>query len=184
MAAEARDVGGPRDLPKDLQAALDRAWPGCVEAQRRCLLGPASRFGLQRVWPGWTWLWRPTCHWWRPGAKAHREIFEAHFRAPCSDVLQSLPTLLFDPGQPFFETPWTRADVVLRSAAPEAFSDAEFWAITMQLFGGDVEAAAAQARQWASDLARRGIAGRGHRRDVWWSGQVGLLEASATGTYL
>lgn len=118
------------------------------------------------------------------GAKAHREIFEAHFRAPCSDVLQSLPTLLFDPGQPFFETPWTRAGALLRSPAPEAFSDAEFWAITMQLFGGDVEAAAAQARQWASDLARRGIAGRGHRRDVWWSRQVGLLEASATGTYL
>jgi hypothetical protein len=27
-------------LPAELQAALERVWPGCPEAQRRAVLGP------------------------------------------------------------------------------------------------------------------------------------------------
>lgn len=158
-----------QQLPAELQAALKRAWPGCPEAQRRAVLGPWLNQGWVTVWPDNTWPWQPTKRWWRPAsARQWRGWFEAFFSAQGSNLLAPEGPQLFDPDKPFFETPWTQARVVLRSPAPEAFTDAEYWAITTQLFGGDAEQAAWKVTNWARDLVARGITGRGFRRDGWW----------------
>ena len=169
-------------LPPELQATLERVWPGCSEAQRRAVLGPWCDMGWMTVWPDNTWPWQPAKRWWRPGsARRSRELFEGFFRTQGSNVLEPEGQRLFDPDQPFFETPWTSARVVLRSPAPEAFTDAEFWALTTQLFGGDADRAASQVRGWARELVARGITGRGYRRDSWWQEMRTVLEAEATG---
>ena len=169
-------------LPPELQAALERVWPGCPEAQRRAVLGPILNMGWVTVWPDITWPWQPPKRWWRPGSgREWREGFEAYFGATCHNVLVPAGPRLFDPDQPFFDTPWTQARVLLRSPAPEAFTDAEFWAITTQLFGGDAEGAASQVKRWAASLAARGIIGRGYRRSSWWQEMRTVLEAEATG---
>jgi len=170
-------------LPTDLQAALERVWPGCPEAQRRAVLGPWCNKAWVTVWPDTTWPWQPARHWWRPGsARQWRDGFEAYFGAQCRNELEPEGPRLFDPDQPFFDTPWTHARVVLRSPAPEAFTDAEFWAVTTQLFGGDAEHAASQVSGWARSLVARGITGRGYRRDSWWQEMRTVLEAEATGS--
>lgn len=169
-------------LPPELQAALERVWPGCPEAQRRAVLGPWCNRAWATVWPDNTWPWQAGRRWWRPGsARQWREGFEAFFGAPCHNELEPVATRLFDPDQPFFETPWTQARVILRSPAPEAFTDAEFWAVTTQLFGGNAERASSQVQGWARSLAERGIQGRGYRRDGWWHEMRTVLRAEATG---
>lgn len=178
-------------LPSELQAALERAWPGCPEAQRRALLAP-PQLGSLPLWPDGLWAWRPVSHWWRPMA-AHEERARAQsfFGAHLSDARgepygaqgPAYAQRLFDPAQPFFDTPWTQARVLLRSPAPEAFSDAEFWVIVQRLWGGRVGAATAQAERWASAMKADGAL-RGARRSRWLSNAQWLLNMEVTGSFL
>lgn len=170
-------------LPPELQSALERAWPHNPEAQRRALLGPVREAGWRSVWPDLVWPWMPARRWWRPGeARRWRGLFERHFGAARRDILeQERGPRLFDPAQPFFDTPWTRPALALRSPAPEAFSDAEYWAIAMQLFGGDLALAESNVRAWARDLAEHGALQRGRRRDSWWTERLTIERAAATG---
>ena len=171
-------------LPPELQAALEKAWPGCPEAQRRALLGSRCWSGWRPTWPDRIWAWQPASRWWRPWrAREYREQAEGLFVDHVSDVLQSYPARLFDPEQPFFDTPWTQAKVLLRSPVPEVFSDADFWAMTQQLFGGHVESATASALAWARGMQTENAL-RGYRREQWLIDAVYRLEMSATGTYL
>jgi hypothetical protein len=169
-------------LPPELRAALERAWPGSPEAQRRALLGPMREGSWRSAWPDFLWTWEPARRWWRPGAaRRWRDLFEWHFGSARRDLLKEQAPRLFDPDQPFFDTPWNRALVALRSPVREVFSDAEFWAIAMQLFGGDVGLAESQVRDWARDLVARNATERGRRRDNWWVEKLALERASATG---
>jgi hypothetical protein len=172
-------------LPPELQAALERVWPGAPEAQRRALLGPWVEGGWEAVWPDNLWPWQPAGRWWRPGAARDlREAYERYFGSQCRDILEARGPRLFDPAQPFFETPWTRATAALRSPVPEVFTDAEFWAITTQLFNGDVGVAERESRRWAAELIQQGATERGARRSEWWTNQLRHMEMSAKGDYL
>jgi hypothetical protein len=71
--------------------------------------------------------------------------------------------------------------VALRSPAPEAFSDAEYWAIAMQLFSGDLVLAEPAVRAWARDLIASQAARPGWRRDQWWTQRLTVERAAATG---
>jgi len=178
-------------LPPELQAALEREWPGCPEAQRRELLAPPE-LGEQPVWPHRLWAWQPASRWWRPfWARDERRQAEGRFGAHLADargepwghVGPSYPQRLCDPDQPFFATPWTQAEVVLRSPAPEVFSDADFWFIVQRLCGGDVPSATSTAESWARAMKAAGAL-RGGRRDRWLANARWLLHMEATGTYL
>ena len=177
-------------LPPELQAALERAWPGCAEAQKRALLAPAF-LGARPIWPDEMWAWRPTSHWWRPGwARERRLQHEAFFRAHLGDARGEpfghegpvYPQKLFDPGQPFFATPWTHAEVLLRSPVPEVFSDADFWVVTQRLFGGDAEEASREMLHWARGMQADGAL-HGARRGRWLADAQWRLHMSATGTF-
>ncbi|MDR7333415.1 hypothetical protein [Roseateles asaccharophilus] len=173
-----------RALPAELQAALHQAWPDCPEAQRRALLAPRCWSGWQPTWPGRVWAWEPRRRWLRPfRAREYREIAEALFVDHVGDVLRKHEPRLFDPAQPFFDTPWTQARVLLRSPEPAVFSDAEFWAIAQQLCGGDVAHATATAGDWAQGMRADGAV-RGWRREGWLLNAVAVLESSAAGTFL
>lgn len=173
-----------QQLPPELQAALERVWPGCPEAQRRALLGPWAAGVWRTAWPGHLWPWQPSARWWRPGAaREWRAAFEGYFGSQRRNLLESSGPRLFDPDQPFFATPWTHAKVVLRSPAPAVFSDAEFWAITQQIFDGDVDQASREALGWARELTARQATARGARRDNWWIDQLRTMRAVATGTF-
>lgn len=173
------------DLPAELQATLERVWPGCPEAQRRAVLGPWAEGVWRTVWPDFLWPWQPALRWWRPGeARKWRGAFERYFASKRRNLLLAQGPGLFDPAQPFFDTPWTQAEVVLRSPVPEVFTDAEFWAITQQIFDGDVPCATSQARNWANELGARNARSRGSRRERWWIDELGRLHAAATGTFL
>jgi hypothetical protein len=171
-------------LPPELQAALEQAWPGCPEAQRRAVLAP-HRLGGTSIWPDNLWPWQSSRHWWRPGrARECRKSDGLFFAARVSDVLGATrEARLFDPEQPFFETPWTHAQVLLRSPAPDAFSDADFWAITQLLFGGDVYWATRTTQDWAASM-RANAALQGARRSQWLTDALWRLEASAKGDFL
>lgn len=178
-------------LPPELQAALERAWPGCPEAQRRALLAP-SGLDAPPLWPDRMWAWQPAGRWWRPGwARAQRARDEGFFRAHLSDARGEphghdgpvYKERLFDPEQPFFATPWTQAARLLRSPAPEVFSDADFWVVTQRLFGGDAEWAAREMQAWARGMQADGAL-RGGRRSRWLADAKWRLQMSATGTYV
>ncbi len=180
-----------RQLPPELQAALERFWPGCPEAQRRALLAP-PRLGGAPLWPDRLWAWRPASRWWRPfWARDTRQCYEVLFGQHLSDARgeplgAAEPTYkerLFDPEQPFFDTPWTHAKVLLRSPVPDVFSDADFWFITQTLWGGHVESAASKTESWARAMKAEGAV-RGGKRDRWLSNALWLLNMEATGTYL
>lgn len=180
-----------QQLPPDLQAALERVWPGCPEAQRRALLGP-HQLGWPPLWPDGLWAWRPASRWWRlPWARREMEWRERFFGAhltdargePCNAVEPSHKERLFDPAQPFFPTPWTHAEVLLRSPVPEVFSDVDFWVITQQLWGGLVEPATATAESWARGMKADGAL-RGGRREGWLIHAQGLLTMEVNGVYL
>jgi hypothetical protein len=169
-------------LPPELQTALERAWPGCPEAQRRAVLGPMREGLWQTVWPDNLWPWQPAKRWWRPGqAQRLRDLFEWHFKSQRRNILQAAGPRLFDPAQPFFDTPWTQADVQLRSPVPQAFSDAEFWGITQQMFDGDVSLATSEVTGWARDFIARGATASAARRSSWWIELLAVERASATG---
>ncbi|MGM9482047.1 hypothetical protein ACS5PN_12745 [Roseateles sp. NT4] len=178
-------------LPPELQTALERAWPGCPEAQRRALLAPPG-LGWEPLWPNRLWAWQPARRWWRPfWARQHRALDEGAFSRHLSDargepwdaVEPSYKERMFDPEQPFFETPWTHAKVLLRSPAPDVFSDGEFWFITQTLWGGHVQSAASMTESWARAMKAEGAL-RGGRRSRWLSNALWLLNMEATGTYL
>lgn len=182
MAAPGGDLLG--QLPPELQAALAQAWPDHPEARRRAVLAP-HRLGGAPVWPGNLWPWQPSRRWWRPGTARECRAGEAlFFVAPVRDVRGApYAPRLFDPAQPFFDTPWTQAELLLRSPAPEAFSDADFWAIVQLLFGGDLHWATRTAQDWAAGM-RADRALQGARRDQWLNDALWRLEASAKGDYL
>ncbi len=178
-------------LPTELQAALERAWPGVPEAQKRALLAP-TWLGGPPIWPDEMWAWRPSSRWWRPGwAREQRARHEAFFRMHLGDARGEpqghdgpvYPQRLFDPEQPFFATPWTQAQLLLRSPAPEVFSDAEFWFVTQRLFGGDAEWATRELLSWARGMQADGAV-RGGRRSRWLADAQWRLQMSATGTYV
>lgn len=177
-------------LPPELQAALQRAWPGCPEAQRRALLAPA-RLDAAPIWPDQLWPWRPAARWWRPGwARERRQRDKAFFAAHLGDARgepqghdgPSYPQKLFDPERPFLATPWTQARVLLRSPAPEVFSDADFWIFTQQLFGGDADEARREMLSWARGMQADGAL-RGARRSNWLADAHWRLHMSATGMF-
>jgi hypothetical protein len=175
-------------LPPELQAALERAWPDCPEAQKRAVLAPA-RVDAQPIWPRQLWPWRPGSRWWRPGwARERRRQDQAFFAAHWGDARgepqghegPSYPQKLFDPAQPFFPTPWTQARVLLVSPAPEVFSDADFWIFTQRLFGGDAVTAGREMLRWARGMqADDAVSGR--RRGHWLADAHWRLHMSATG---
>lgn len=171
-------------LPAELRAALELAWPGCPEAQRRAVLAPHG-MGRQPLWPdGELWPWQPTRHWWRPGrASDRRQALAVFFTSHVGDIRGADDgPRLFDPGQPFFRTPWTHAKALLRSPVPDAFGDADFWALTQLLMGGDVDGATRTAHDWARGLRAEGAL-HGPRRDRWLANAQWRLQMSATGTY-
>lgn len=173
-----------QQLPPELQAALERVWPGCPEAKRRAVLGPWATGVWRTVWPDHLWPWQPARRWWRPGAaREWRESFERYFSSQRRNLLAANGPRLFDPGQPFFATPWTHAKSLLRSPTPDVFTDAEFWAITQQIFDGDVEHATRETRDWARELTAGQATARGLRRDNWWINQLRVMRATATGTF-
>lgn len=172
-------------LPPELQAALERVWPGAPEAQRRALLGPWIEGGWEAVWPDNLWPWQPARRWWRPGAARElREAYEHYFGSRCRDILEAKGPRLFDPSRPFFATPRTQARDVLHSPVPTVFTDAEFWAITTQLFNGDVGVAEREVQRWARELIEQGATERGARRSDWWADKLRRMEMSAKGDYL
>lgn len=171
-----------QSLPPELRAALERAWPGCAEAQRRAVLAPWCQLVWRRAWPDLLWAWQPARRWWRAGAATDwRAQLEAGFSARQGHVLEARGPLLFDPAQPYFPTPWTHARVLLRSPVPAVFTDGEYWAMTMQLFDGDTAAATDYAQGCARELQARNATSRG-KRDTWWVQQLIVLRASATGS--
>lgn len=171
-------------LPPELRDALERAWPGCPEAQRRILLAPMRLAGAP-LWPGLLWPWQPSARWWRlPLARRVRAGTLGYFLTHVSDVRGALQApRLFDPAQPFFATPWTRAEELLHSPTPDAFSDADFWFITQRLCGGDVAQATHLAQNWAGKMRTNGAL-QGKRRDAWLNEELSRLEASARGDFL
>jgi hypothetical protein len=172
-------------LPPELLAALERAWPSHPEAQRRAVLGPWAQAGWRTVWPDFLWPWQPARRWWRPGtARQWRGSFERYFASQRCNLLQAEGPRLFDPAQPFFDTPWTHAGVLLRSPVPDVFTDAEFWAVTQQIFDGDVHLATSETRAWAGELIARQATARGPRRERWWAEQLHRMHAAATSTYV
>lgn len=169
-------------LPPELRDALERAWPGCAEAQRRAVLAPWCQEVWRSVWPDLLWPWQPARRWWRPGAaQAWRETFEDLFLARRGNVLTAEGPRLFDPDEPFFPTPWTQARVLLKSPVPQVFSDGEFWALTMQLHDGDTAAATRYAQACARHLQASNATSRS-QRDRWWVQELIVLQASATGS--
>ena len=171
-------------LPPELRTALERAWPGCPEAQRRALLAPV-RLGGAPLWPSQLWPWKPLARWWRlPSARESRAAALEYFVARVSDV-RGAPRVpqLFDPAQPFFATPWTQAEALLHSPTPDAFSDADYWLITQRLCGGDAAQATQLAQDWAGQM-RTDDALRGTRRATWLNQALRRLEASARGDFL
>lgn len=168
-------------LPPELRAALERVWPGCPEAQRRALLGPNCHDHFDSTWPDMLWPWKPTRRWLMPGqARMWRGIHEAHFGSRCGDILEATGPRVFEPGQPFFATPWTNAAVLVRSPVPEFFSDGEVWAMAMQLFNGEIDSGMDFARACARDMVAKKITRRSQRAD-WWRTRLVIMRASATG---
>lgn len=114
-------------------------------------------------------------------------LFDGHLAdargEPWNAVEPSYKERLFDPAQPFFETPWTHARVLLRSPAPDVFSDADFWFITQKLWGGDVSSATSTVESWARAMKAENAL-RGGRRDRWLANAQWLLHMEATGIYL
>ncbi|MDT7837984.1 hypothetical protein [Aquabacterium sp. OR-4] len=172
-------------LPPELRALLDQAWPGCPEAQCRALLAPWAHALFHVVWPDGLWPWQPARRWWRPAeGRAWRQAFGHLLAARRGNLLESGGPLLFSPEQPFFDTPWTQATQLLRSPEPEVFSDAEFWAITMQLCDGNQDLATAHTRGWARVMRAQGCSTRGsRRRDNFWNDELRRLRLQATGTF-
>lgn len=172
------------DLPAELQAALELTWPGCPEAQRRAVLAPL-RLGGAPLWPGLMWPWQPAARWWRPTrAREVRAVMLDEFVARVGLAHgASVGPRLFDPAQPFFPTPWTQAEVLLRSPAPDAFSDADFWFATQRLCGGQLVHATQLIEDWAAGM-RRDNALQGTRRQTWLNAALHRLEASARGDFL
>lgn len=177
-------------LPPELQAALERAWPGCPEAQRRALLAP-TQLGGTSIWPDHLWPWQPARRWWRTAwARELRQGSEAFFAAhlcdargePNCDVPPAYAQKLFDPEQPFFATPWTHARLLLRSPVPEVFSDADFWFFTQRLSGGDADAASRELQDWVRRMQAAGAL-HGGRRRRWLDDALWRLEMSANGTF-
>ena len=73
--------------------------------------------------------------------------------------------------------------MLLRSPAPDVFSDADFWLITQTLWGGGVPSATFMTESWARAMKAKGAL-RGGRRERWLSNALWLLNMEATGTYL
>ena len=172
------------ELPAELQAALERSWPGQPEAQRRALLAP-SWLGGRGLWPHGLWPWQPAWRWWRPqAARNARAGCETWFTSPVEDV-RGAPrdARLFDPDQPFFETPWTYTAAPLRSPTPHAFSDAEFWYLLQQLCGGDLPQATALAHDWTHGLERDDALRSRGRRSRWLVDAQYRLLMSACGNF-
>lgn len=82
-------------------------------------------------------------------------------------------------------TAWNalKPDAFGGAAQPDAevFSDAEFWAIAIQLFNGDLPRTESTVRTWARNLIARKATQRGWRRDAWWTQTLTVERASATG---
>lgn len=169
-------------LPAELQDALARAWPGCPEAQRRAVLAPWCYSHWYRVWPDMLWPWQPGRRCWRPAqARYWRADLEACFASRRRNILEAKGPRLFEPDQPFFDTPWTHAEVLVRSPVPEVFSDGEVWAMAMQLFDGEIDTAADYAQTCARHLIANKLTRRA-RRSAWWQEELTLMRASATGS--
>jgi len=176
-------------LPAELQAALERVWPCCPEAHKRALLAPPA-LGAAPLWPTQLWPWQPARRWWRPfAARNERQGWEHFFgqhvgdaRGARHDGLPTYPQRLFDPEQPFFETPWTNSRVLLRSPVPDVFSDADFWFMTQQLSGGDSYWAGVDAENWARGM-RADRALHGARRDRWLADALWRQHMSSVGDY-
>lgn len=171
-------------LPAELQAALTLAWPGCPEAQRRALLAPC-RPGGRPLWPRQLWPWQPSARWWRPNAASESRAGALAFFVERVSLAtgQCVGARLFDPAQPFFATPWTHAEQVLRSPVPDVFSDADFWAVAQCLCGGQLDGATHLVQGWAAGMRQDGAV-QGARREVWMIDALSRLEASARGDFL
>lgn len=174
-----------RQLPPELQAALERAWPAQPESQRRALLAPAA-LGGPGIWPRLLWPWRRAAHWWRPGwAREMRAASEAFFRAHVQDI-RGAPrsALLFDVDQPFFSTPWTSTPAPLRSPAPHAFSDVDYWYLLQQVCGGEPDVARDLCLDWAARLAESGSLTTPARRAQWLHDEMWRYKLACHGDFL
>ncbi len=142
-------------LPAALQTPLVRLLP-CDESRRRAVLAPwLAVFGepvIDHPWP-----WEPLKRFWREADAAQvRARFEAYLcRTLHPGAARSLS--IFDPGLPFFPCALTQATHTWRSPWPGVFTNAEYWAITMQLFNGDPAHADELLQGW---VLREGPHGR------------------------
>ncbi len=133
-------------LPSALQASLQRHLP-CEASRRRATLAPwLAMHGdvvLQHTWP-----WEPLKRFWREAEAAHvRTQFDVFLRSKVNPLEQQARSI-FDPSLPFYPCACVSAEQTLHSPWPEVFSDAEFWALTMQLYGGDPSHAQEVLQGW------------------------------------
>ena len=131
-------------LPPALRATLDRHFTD-DEARRRALLAPWCDDGFRSVWPDLMPAWAGTSGSAKDArVRTQREAFFG-LRLVEGRHAQAHPgRSIFDPSLPFFATPLAQPATRLVSPWPDAFSDAEYWAIVMQLYDGDEPAARGQ----------------------------------------
>jgi hypothetical protein len=147
-----------RTLPPALQEALNRRLDN-DESRRRAVLAPAAANRCASIWRDGLYAWRSWKHWGNrgawfrpPGTSAMlRQQDEAFFTTRLDHNRPDSPSI-FSPELPFFPCALTDARTVLRSPFPGAFSDAEFWAYTMQACAGDPIRAEQVLRGWADEL--------------------------------
>lgn len=169
-------------LPTSLRALLERKLDN-DESRRRALLAPDASCFWAVTWPHGLYPWRPASRLlYLPGTLHDLRIQYEGFLG--SRLFQPDPDSpsIFHPDLPFFPTPLTEVKTALRSPFPEAFTDAEFWAYTMQACYGDAQRAESKLRGWAKDLGKRrhGMLGwarfhwykRGLMPEIWYRHQM------------
>jgi hypothetical protein len=128
-----------QQLPRELQAALQRTLPD-DESRRRAVLAPWVAGQCTRILDQ-TWPWEPTRRFWRTRRAAWVCHAAEQFMRCTLDPSDERSPSIFSASQPYFRTDQTAAGQTLVSPWSDVFSDAEFWALTMQMYAGDATAA-------------------------------------------
>ncbi len=133
-------------LPLELQATLQRLLPD-EESRRRAVLAPWVAAQGQTI-ATHTWPWVPWQRFWRAHAAANTRALCEQWLASRLNPHDPASPSVFDPALPYFPCPQTRVTRVLNSPWPSIFTDAEFWALTMQLFDGEPDTAQRVLTGW------------------------------------
>lgn len=134
-------------LPSELKAELDKHFDN-DESKRRALLAPHCRGRFSAIWPEGMWAWQPMRRFWRrKWARDVRKDDKTFFQSVVEERFPDSPSL-FDPSLPFFPTPLTEVSKPIISPWPEVLSDAEYWALVMQVYSGDETLAQNRIQYW------------------------------------